>query len=199
MNEMWDARFEANPFFYGKMPNDFLVSAVASIPKGKVLCLAEGEGRNSVFMARSGYEVTGVDFSEKALAHARSLALSNGVVVDYQQEDLAVFDMGDNAWDGIVSIFCHLPSALRVDLHQRVVRGLKPGGVYVMESYAPEQVGLGTGGPSDLDMLLSWKQAQTELQGLQMEVCHQIERAIFEGVGHNGSSVVTQVVGRKPK
>jgi SAM-dependent methyltransferase len=196
---MWDARYEANPFFYGRMPNDFLVSAVGSIPKGKVLCLAEGEGRNSVFLARSGYAVTGVDFSDKAIVHAQSAARSNDVEVEYVQADLADFDLGENRWHGVVSIFCHLPEAMRRDLHRRVVRALRPGGVYVMESYAPEQVLLGTGGPKDPDMLLSLKQAREELEGLEFELGQQIERIIFEGIGHNGPSAVTQVIARKPE
>lgn len=195
---MWDARYESNPFYYGRMPNDFLVSAAASIPKGRVLCLAEGEGRNSVFLARSGYEVTGVDFSEKAITHARSAAQSSGVNVEYLQADLSDFDLGENCWHGIVSIFCHLPESLRKGLHQRIVRALRPGGVLILESYSPEQLLLGTGGPKDPDMLLSWRQAQQELQGLEFELGHTLERMVFEGIGHTGASSVTQVIARKP-
>ena len=196
--DMWDQRFKETPYFYGKMPNDFVVSSVGYIPKGEVLCLAEGEGRNSVFLARSGYKVTGVDFSEQALANARKLAQDNKVEVEYQQADLSEYAIGKNRWAGIVSIFCHLPKALRQRIHRNVVEGLQSGGVFVIEAYAPKQLQHGTGGPKDLDLLMALDDIKQELEGLDFVVAEETERIIFEGVGHNGPSAVTQVVAIKP-
>ena len=194
---MWDERYSTNPYYYGRMPNDFVVSSVGYIPKGKVLCLAEGEGRNSVFLARSGYDVTGVDFSDAAITNARNLANQNKVQVEYIQADLGHFDIGEAKWDGIVSIFCHLPSVLRSDVLKRAVKGLKKGGVLVLESYSPRQLELGTGGPKDPDLLVSWEALKQDLKGLEFLIGHETQRIVFEGIGHNGPSAVTQAVGIK--
>ncbi len=194
---MWDQRFTETPYFYGKMPNDFVVASVSHIPKGKVLCLAEGEGRNSVFLARSGYEVSGVDFSEKAVENAKQLAAENGVEVDYQVGDLENYAIGECKWDGIVSIFCHLPPNIRKSIHQKVIQGLKTGGVFVLEAYSPDQLSMGTGGPKDPELLMSIEDLKSELAGLDFELAHQTERIIFEGIGHNGPSSVTQLIGIK--
>ena len=144
----WDARYRTDDFVFGTAPNDFLAAEVARIPKGAVLCLGEGEGRNGVHLASLGYAVTGVDGSEVGLAKARRLAEARGVVLDTVVADLATFDLGEQRWQGIVSIFVHLPSALRADLYPRVVRALAPGGVLLLEAYTPRQHGIGgVGGP----------------------------------------------------
>lgn len=194
---MWDERYKSTPFYYGKMPNDFVVSSVAHIPKGEVLCLAEGEGRNSVFLARSGYQVTGVDLSEQALSHAQQLAKENKVEVHYEHADLSNYEFGKNRWAGIVSVFCHLPREIRRELHRRVVEGLCVGGAFVVEAFAPAQLSLGTGGPKDPDLLISLKDLKLELEGLDFVVAEETDRIIFEGIGHNGPSAVTQLIGIK--
>lgn len=194
---MWDERYKNTPFYYGKMPNDFVVSSVVHIPKGEVLCLAEGEGRNSVFLARSGFEVTGVDLSEQALNHARQLAQENQVEVHYEHADLSNYEFGKNRWSGIVSVFCHLPRELRRDMHRRVVESLRVGGAFIVEAFAPAQISLGTGGPKDPDLLISLNDLKLELEGLDFVVAEETNRIIFEGIGHSGPSAVTQLVGIK--
>jgi 2-polyprenyl-3-methyl-5-hydroxy-6-metoxy-1,4-benzoquinol methylase len=106
---VWDERYSADEYVYGTSPNEFLVEKVSCIPKGKVLSLAEGEGRNAVFLAREGYSVTAVDASLVGLNKARELAEKNDVVVEFIHTDLADYDLGEDKWDGIVSIFCPLP------------------------------------------------------------------------------------------
>jgi len=194
---MWNERYSQNPYYYGRMPNDFLVSSISYIPKGKVLCLAEGEGRNSVFLARSGYQVTGVDFSETAVENARKWAESNRVSVEYLCEDLETYDLGDAQWDGIVSIFCHFPSEIRRGLHKRIAKALKKGGVFVMETYSPGQLSFGTGGPKNTDFLLGLDEVKTEFPGFEFQVAQEVERVIMEGIGHTGPSAVTQVIATK--
>src|SRR5690348_15769107 len=136
---MWDKRYSSEEYAYGKAPNDFLVEKYNHIPKGKILSLAEGEGRNAVFLAKQGYSVTAVDASQVGLGKAKTLAKANGVAIELVQADLARFDIGENRWDGIVSIFCPLPSSLRKELHKRVVAGLKSNGVFLLEAYTPNQ------------------------------------------------------------
>ena len=110
---MWDERYSPDEYVYGKAPNQFLEENYNAIPKGKVLSLAEGEGRNAVFLAKQGYSVTAVDASQVGLSKAKKLAEENGVELELIRGDLVDFDIGENKWDGIVSIFCPLPSALR--------------------------------------------------------------------------------------
>jgi 2-polyprenyl-3-methyl-5-hydroxy-6-metoxy-1,4-benzoquinol methylase len=114
---VWDERYSPEEYAYGKTPNKFLEENFKVIPKGKVLSLAEGEGRNAVFLARQGYSVTAVDASPVGLQKAGKLAEANGVTIELIHADLADFEIGENRWDGIVSIFCPLPSALRKVLH----------------------------------------------------------------------------------
>jgi 2-polyprenyl-3-methyl-5-hydroxy-6-metoxy-1,4-benzoquinol methylase len=127
---MWDERYSAEEYAYGTTPNKFLEENFNCIPKGKVLSLAEGEGRNAVFLAKQGYSVTAVDASLVGLNKARRLAEENGVVVEFIHADLADYDLGENKWDGIVSIFCPLPSSLRRELYKKVIAGLKRTGVF---------------------------------------------------------------------
>lgn len=194
---MWNERYNIEHYFYGKMPNDFLVSESNRIPKGNVLCLAEGEGRNSVFLARSGYQVTGVDSSQTGVDKAQKLAQEAGVGVDYQCADLADFSIDPLSWDGVVSIFCHLPTELRRNVFRSVVNGLKPGGTLILESYAPNQLQYGTGGPKNLDLLADLETLKADLTGLDWIVSHEIERIVMEGTGHCGPSAVIQLIGVK--
>src|SRR5215472_8290534 len=121
---MWDERYSSAEYAYGKTPNTFLEENFNAIPKGKILSVAEGEGRNAVFLAKQGYSVTAVDGSQVGLSKAKKLAEENRVAIELIHADLAEFDIGENKWDGIVSIFCPLPSAIRKKLHRKVVTGL---------------------------------------------------------------------------
>lgn len=193
---MWDQRYAEAGFAYGTEPNDFLRSVEGRL-RGEVLCLGEGEGRNAVWLAGRGLSVTAVDQSSVGLAKARELAAERGVVIDTAVADLAVFDLGEARWDGIVSIWCHLPAPLRAALHRRVVRALRPGGVFVLEAYTPAQLAFGTGGPRVVDLLVPPEVLATELEGLSLEV-RATEREVHEGKYHDGRSAVVQVLGVKP-
>lgn len=194
----WNERYRAPGFTYGTEPNDFLASVADRIPPGKVLSLAEGEGRNAVYLASLGYEVTGVDGSEVGLAKAQALAAERGVSIATVHADLAFFAIEPQAWEGIVACYCHLPSAVREALHRAAVRGLKPGGVFVLEAFSKEQLGRGTGGPQDLDLLMSLDDLKRELAGLELVHAVRVEREVHEGTGHTGLASVIQILGSKP-
>lgn len=197
-DEMWEQRYSGSGYVYGTEPNDFLADmAPVHLRPGTVLCLADGEGRNGVYLATQGYEVSSVDLSPSGVEKARALARSKGVSVDAKRGDLTTFDLGIGCWDTIVSIFVHLPPALRADVHRRVVQALKPGGTLILEAYAPGQLGRGTGGPPKLEMLMDLAAIQTELEGLDFLVACETTRAVVEGEFHTGVAAVTQVVGRK--
>ncbi len=194
---MWDERYSAEAYAYGTQPNAFLEENVNHIPKGKVLSLAEGEGRNAVFLAKRGYSVTAVDASIVGLNKARKLAEENGVAVDFIHADLADFDLGENRWDGIVSIFCPLPSSLRKQLYKKVEAGLKPKGVFLLEAYTPEQLKYGTGGGNSADAMQSKESLSLELAGLKFKHLVELEREVIEGIYHTGLGAVVQAIATK--
>jgi SAM-dependent methyltransferase len=194
---MWDERFSSLEYIYGTEPNDFLVSVASKIPQGKVLCLADGEGRNGTYLASLGYEVVAVDQSTVGLAKAQKLAQEKQVAITTIHADLADFAIAPQAWDGIISIFCHLPSELRTKVYRQAVQGLKSNGVFVLESFAPEQLQYDTGGPKNLDMLPSLSTLQQELADLQWEIARGVERDLNEGRFHDGKAAVIQIFGRK--
>ncbi len=194
---MWDDIFRNEEYAYGTAPNDFLVEVVNKIPKGRVLCLAEGEGRNAVYLAEQGYEVVAVDFSVEGLKKARKLANDHNVHIITQVEDLTNYEITANYWDGIVSIYCHLPPVSRKVLHKNVVKGLKVNGVFVLEGYTPAQLAFNTGGPPEKELLMSLIETTEELEGLHVEYGVEIERNIIEGKKHTGKGSVLQIVARK--
>jgi len=194
-NAFWDERYRGEDYVYGTEPNDFLQAEAARIPVGRVLCLAEGEGRNAVFLATRGHAVTAVDFSAEGLKKAARLAASHGVTVELIEADLSTFELGEAQWAGIVSIWAHTPPPVRARVHAAVARALVPGGVFLLEAYRPEQLALGTGGPKDAAMMPTLAALRAELVGLDLVVAREVDRVIHEGPGHGGPSATVQVVG----
>jgi SAM-dependent methyltransferase len=195
---MWDERYAAPEYVYGTEPNDFLASVAAQIPRGQVLSIADGEGRNGVFLATLGHDVTSVDASAVGLAKADRLAAARGVHLTTRVVDLADYLIEPGAWAGIVSIFVHLPPPLRRRVHAQVVRGLAPGGVFILEAYSPDQLRHGTGGPTNPDLMPTLDALRAELEGLEFTHAAELERGVQEGQFHRGRSAVVQVVARKP-
>ena len=195
---MWELRYRTETYLFGTDPNEFLRSSLPSLPAGTVLCLAEGEGRNAVFLAENGYEVHSVDLSETGVAKTLRLAESRGVQVDAVVGDLGEFDIGADRWDLIVSIFAHMAPADRRQLHRRVVAALKPAGMFLLEAYTPLQVGRGTGGPSTPETTMTLDALRQELAGLEFVHAEELEREVMEGPGHTGTGAVVQVIARKP-
>jgi SAM-dependent methyltransferase len=194
----WDEKYGAPGHYYGTEPNGFLREHHAAIPAGgRVLCLAEGEGRNAVFLAQQGYRVVAVDQSPVGLRKAQALAAERGVQIETVVADLADYRIAPGHWDGIVSIWCHLPQPLRSDVHGQVVAGLRSGGVFLLEAYTPAQLQYGTGGPKSVDLLPTLAQLRTELDGLELVQAAEREREVREGHGHTGLSAVVDIVAVK--
>lgn len=203
MKNPWDDRFAGDDFAYGTEPNEFLVEAVPFLPTcgdrpGRVVSLGEGEGRNAVFLASRGFAVTAIDGSAVGLAKAGRLAEQRGATVELVHADLrdATFPEGVDAF---VSIFCHLPPDDRRAVHGRAWRALRPGGVFVIVAYRPEQIALGTGGPKDPKMLVSLGDVRDDLAGAEMLLGGEVERDVVEGRLHTGRAAITQVVFRKSR
>ena len=194
----WDERYSDKDYVYGKAPNTYLASVLDKIPHGKVLCLCEGEGRNAVYLAEHGFDVTAVDASAIGLAKASRLADERDVSINTIASDLGDFVIEPNHWDAVVSIFCHVPPALRKQVHEQIVAGLKPGGVLVLEAYTPRQIEYGTGGPPVAEMTMTLDQLHEELAGLDFDYAAEFDREVIEGKYHTGKGAVVQIVARKP-
>lgn len=195
---MWDERYNTDEFVYGTAPNSFLASVVQQLPKGRVLSLCEGEGRNAVHLAEQGFRVLGVDASAVGLAKARRLAAARCVEIETQVVDLADFSIEPESWDVITSIFCHIPPALRRALHRQVVAGLRPGGMLVLEAYHPAQLNYGTGGPASTELTVTLDALQEELSGLRFLQAQELLREVIEGRLHTGTGAVVQILAAKP-
>lgn len=197
VNMDWDERYSEAGFAYGESPNDYLVSVTQEVTGKQVLSLAEGEGRNAVYLAKQGYEVTAVDSSGIGLEKAQALAQKSQVNIKTVVADLADFMPGIEQWDAVVSIFCHLPTTIREQLHKKVIAALRPGGVLILEAYRPQQLEFATGGPGDAGLMMTLEQLEKELHGLTFEIAHEIERDVIEGKYHHGRAAVVQILARK--
>lgn len=193
----WNARYAESGFAYGDQPNDFLREVANRIPTGPVLCLAEGEGRNAVYLATRGHDVTAVDLSATGLAKAEALARSRGVSIRTVVADLDAYVIQPGAWAAIVSIWAHVPESLRARIHRAAVAGLRPHGVFVVEAYTPAQLALGTGGPKDASLLVDPDDLRRELAGLELVRFESITREVHEGPYHDGQSAVVRVLGER--
>lgn len=197
--QFWNARYHGEDYVYGREANDFLRAQASLLSAGdKVLCLAEGEGRNSVFLAQQDCDVRGVDFSAEGKSKALKLAQDNHVQIAYDVADLSLYDLGDQQWDAVVSIFCHPPEAVRRSLYTRIRRALKPGGIFILESYNKSQLAHGTGGPQDAALLVNLDDLIAAFDGFEILRAQDLERPIHEGAHHNGPSAVSQFIARRP-
>ena len=194
---MWDERYSADEYAYGKEPNDFLREHASLLPAGRVLCLAEGEGRNAVYLAQLGYQVVAVDSSSAGLKKAQRLADECEVTIETLQADLDSFDFGQEQWQGIVSIFCHLPPATRRKVHSQVLTGLKSGGILLLEAYTPRQLEFKTGGPAVAEMTMTADSLSSELKGMDFLELNELDREVHEGIYHHGTGAVVQLIARK--
>ena len=194
----WNERFGEPGFMYGDQPNDFLKAQAHTLkPGGKILCLAEGEGRNAVYLAAQGFDVTCVDFSESGLKKTQQLAETHEVSVCTECADLTHYEIEHDAWNGIVMIFGHFDEDLRASLYQRIRMGLKRGGTLLMEVYSKAQLSLGTGGPKSIEYLYDKQELEAAFSDFTSVSIEELTREINEGVYHNGMSATVQVIALK--
>ncbi len=193
---MWDERYSDKEYVYGTEPNSFLAEHTRELA-GPVLSLAEGEGRNAVFLASLGLNVLGVDSSEVGLEKARALAESRSVKIETEVADLALFKPKENFYGSVISISAHLPSMTRKTLYPLIEKCLRPGGILLLEAYSENQISRNTGGPKDLDMLMTEEKIKREFPNLEPVLLREIEREIQEGKYHTGIASVVQFIGKK--
>ena len=193
---MWNERYGKDEYIYGTQPNSFLAEN-ANLLTGPVLSLAEGEGRNAVFLASLGLDVLGVDASDVGLAKAVKLAERKGVVMQTMVVDLATFEPSEKSFGSVVSIFAHLPSEIRRRLYPLVQRSLKPGGIFLLEAYTKAQLARNTGGPKDPDLLMASLDLEEAFPNCDVTLSQEIERDVNEGEYHTGLASVVQFIAKK--
>jgi len=196
--QTWDERYSEEGFAFGTEANDFLRESVVGLKVGDTLVLGDGEGRNGVFLAQQGHRVVTIDLSAVGVTKANKLAAERGTKIDARVADLADFDMGREKWDNIVSIFCHVPTALRRQVHANVRAALRPGGRYVIESYNAANIGRGTGGPQNADLTVELEELDVDFSGWKFDVHRAVDRDIVEGKYHDGRSSTVQLIAVKP-
>jgi SAM-dependent methyltransferase len=199
--EFWEARYREAGFAYGTEPNDFLKDTIPKLemPSGSTcLLLADGEGRNGVYMATQGFQATAVDYSEEGIKKAKQLAKQKSVALEAIVADLADYDLGTSKWDCIVGIYSHLPPPLRTRVLQGIPTALKPGGYFVLECYTPKQIEYKTGGPPVPELMYSKEILSDAFEGkLEIQRNEELVRDVVEGKYHTGKGAVVQFIGRK--
>lgn len=195
----WNERFQKEDYVYGKEPNVFLKEFQQKLNiSGKVLAIAEGEGRNAVYLAQQGMNVTAWDYAESGLAKTNKLAEERNVAVSTELVDLNEANWHEAKWDEIVCIFGHFPKELREKTLQGVKTAIKPGGYFLTEVYSHYQLPYQSGGPQNLDFLYNPEEFLENFAEWRIVHFFMGEVARYEGEQHNGLSHVIQFVGQKP-
>jgi SAM-dependent methyltransferase len=196
----WNTRYAQADYIFGIEPNAFLASQSRRLKRGwMALSIADGEGRNGVFLARQEIEVLSVDFSPIALEKARNLAAREGVKLATECADLASWDWGSDRFDLVAAIFCQFAGAgLRDTIFRRIRDCLKPGGMLILQGYRPEQLRYGTGGPKQIDHLYTAAMLRRAFAGFDLLHLEEHDSEIHEGGGHHGMSALVDMVACKP-
>jgi cyclopropane fatty-acyl-phospholipid synthase-like methyltransferase len=194
----WDAKYVGDGFFYGTAPNAWLASRADLLRPGmRALSIADGEGRNSVWLAEKGLDVTAVDASTNAVAKARYLAGERGVELKHIQADLRQWHWPEADFDVAVAIFAHFHADDRPVIHRRLLEALVPGGIVLLEAYSPYQHLYRSGGPPDLDMLYTAFRLQEDFRDSEILELRELTTELAEGQGHRGRSAVVRLVARR--
>lgn len=198
---MWDQRYDTEEYVYGTEPSRFLKLNLEYLNAGdRVLAVADGEGRNSVFMAEQGLNVTAMDSSSVGLEKARRLAKKRDVNVDFQLADLKVYDWGATEYDVVAAIFIQFADpAFRTEIFDGMERALKPGGVLMLHGYTPKQIEFGTGGPPVSELLYTRNMLAAQFAGWQIIRLEEYEAELQEGPGHSGKSALVDLIARRPQ
>jgi cyclopropane fatty-acyl-phospholipid synthase-like methyltransferase len=198
--QFWNERFDKKEFIFGKEPNEYLVEQSSHYlkPNSSVLCIADGEGRNGVWLAKQGMRVTGFDVSDIALAKANQLAADNEVNIQYSLCDTDGFDWQANTYDAVVGIFIQFADPeMRARIFKQVHQALKPGGLFILQGYTPKQLEYKTGGPSLIEHLYTEQMIRELSQGFEILDLQCYEKELSEGARHTGMSALLGMVAKK--
>ncbi|MBU3583044.1 class I SAM-dependent methyltransferase [Polynucleobacter sp. 15G-AUS-farblos] len=198
--QFWNERFDKAEFIFGKEPNEYLVEQTKQYLKSgnKVLCIADGEGRNGVWLAKQGMQVVGFDVSDIALTKAKKFAQDNQVSIDYSLCDSDGFSWGANSYDAVIGIFIQFADpAMRARIFQQTYEALKPGGIFILQGYTPKQLVYKTGGPSLIEHLYTEDMIRDLAKDFQILDLGCYEKELSEGARHTGMSALLGLVAQK--
>ena len=198
--QFWNERFDNDEFIFGKEPNEYLVEQSTHYlrPGNSVLCIADGEGRNGVWLAKQGMLVTGFDVSDIALSKANQFANENQVSIQYSLCDTDGFDWQVNTYDAVIGIFIQFADPeMRTRIFKQVHQTLKPGGLFILQGYTPKQLVYKTGGPSLIEHLYTEEMIRKLSQGFEILDLQCYEKELSEGARHTGMSALLGMVAKK--
>jgi cyclopropane fatty-acyl-phospholipid synthase-like methyltransferase len=198
--DFWNKRFNTPDYIFGKAPNEYLqAQAWLHLKKGdSVLCVADGEGRNSVWLAKQGMRVDAFDLSEIALSKAVALATEEAVQVQFSLASSDTWEWEPNQYDAVVGIFIQFANpVMRARLFAQMASTLRPGGVLIIQGYTPKQLEFKTGGPSILEHLYTDDMIRNLIGDLEVIDLCVYEKSLSEGPKHTGMSALLGLVARK--
>ncbi len=197
---IWDERYAGEEYHFGTVPNAFLAAQRDLLNPGmRCLAVADGEGRNGVWLAEQGLQVLSVDSSAVAQEKARKLAMQRGVQLQFELADLLQWEWGENRFDVVVGIFIQFaPLAQREQMFDNIRRCLKPGGLLLLQGYTPRQLEYRTGGPSQVENLYTEAMLRAAFGNWEIVQLIEHDDVIHEGTGHSGMSALIDLVARKP-
>jgi len=196
----WDERYSASEYIFGTRPNEYLaVQARHLAPGGRVLCVADGEGRNSVWLAQQGHNVEAFDLSPVGVAKAQALARSAGVQVQYRVSSCDDWDWKPGHYDAVVAVFVQFADPpMRERLFRAMAQCLQPGGLLILQGYTPQQLEYKTGGPPLVSHLYTAQLLRESFANLEFLELREYEAELAEGTRHRGRSALVGMVARKP-
>lgn len=197
MKDFWNERYAKKEFIYGREPNEFLREELENSPTGKIILPCDGEGRNAVYAAKLGWEVSAFDFSPSAKEKAKALAKQEGVNPKYEVADILEKEFKENSADVVALIYAHFPEGLRKIAHQKAIKWLKPGGKLILEGFNPKQIDNDSGGPKNIEMLYTEEILREDFKDLKIEKIKSLETNLSEGDFHKGNSEVIRLIAIK--
>jgi SAM-dependent methyltransferase len=197
----WETRFSVPNYVFGKEPNYFLAKCKPLLPpSGLALSIADGEGRNSIWLAEQGLDVHAIEFSPTAQNKACALARERGVKVIFELADVHTWAYPKAAYDVVCEIFTQFSTPAERALKWAGMRkALRPGGLLIIQGYTPKQLAYGTGGPKQLDQLYTRPMLEKAFAGFQSMIFTEEELEMHEGTAHSGMSAVIGLTCQKPQ
>lgn len=198
----WDDRYKSEEFAYGEDPNHYLKEQLEKLETGTILFPAEGEGRNAVFAAKSGWNVSAFDISEEGKNKALRLAENNNVSINYQVGELETLDFKEEQFDAIALIYAHFPAEIKSVIHKQLDKLLRKDGIIIFEAFSKKHLEYVTknekvGGPKDIESLFSTEEIKADFPDYEIIELEEKEIELSEGLFHNGTGSVIRFVGRK--
>jgi SAM-dependent methyltransferase len=198
MKQFWDQRYSGAHYYYGVEPNSFFREQISGMKPGWLFLPAEGEGRNAVYAAGLGWQVTAADYSHEGRKKALALARANNVGLVYHTADLADYDFGKEKYDLVALIYLHLMPDERKIIHQKAMRSLKHGGTIILEAFSKKQIGNDSGGPKSPEMLFSLSDLQEDFAGMEIRMLEEATAVVDAGEAHQGQADLIRLIAFKP-